>query len=112
MSPLRLKSKQCYAIGCGAQISRQMLMCREHWGLVSRSTQNEVYRTYQRLTRTDEEVEEVGGRDSLRPYVVATMRAQLEAAREQGMPDELLDILAADLKTMETPSAAVETVTP
>jgi hypothetical protein len=68
-----------------------MLMCSSHWNLVSRSTQNEVYRTYQKLAH--------GG--SLRDYVAATRRAQLEAAREQGMPNELLDILAADLKTLE-----------
>lgn len=105
MSPLRLKSKQCYAIGCGAQIARQMLMCRAHWGLVSRSTQDEVYRTYQKLTSAS------GG--NLRLYVVATMRAQLEAAHEQGMPDELLEIMAADLKSIEaTSTARLETVTP
>jgi len=39
------ESKTCFAEGCGARISRRLLMCKPHWSLVPKPLQIEVCST-------------------------------------------------------------------
>lgn len=72
--------KKCFAIGCEATIPRHLLMCRGHWLQVPPGIRDQVGETWADFER--------GGKGTLRPYALATLRAQLAVAdREARLED-------------------------
>lgn len=70
-----LSFKKCFAVGCDRNIPRRLLMCPEHWHRVPCALQRDVYHTLSEWN--------AGGR--LRPYVLATLRAQLVIAEDEDL---------------------------
>jgi hypothetical protein len=94
-----INAKKCFAVGCDAIIPRAQLMCRDHWARVPSRVRMEVLDTWRDWDR--------GG--ALRPYSLATWRAQLAVAHaEHREPAEtaIRAIIAELEKRQETPHAA------
>ena len=64
--------KLCSAAGCQETIPLHMLMCAAHWRMVPSSIQSEIYRTL-KAWKND---------GPIRPYVRATLRAELAVAEK------------------------------
>jgi hypothetical protein len=71
-----LSFKRCFAVGCQTIIPRHLLMCRDHWFSVPENIREQVAHAWARF--------EHGGKETLRPYVLATLRAQLAVADREG----------------------------
>lgn len=71
---------KCAAVGCGAKISPQLLMCRKHWFIVPKSIRDRVWANYvrgqeKRLDATD-------------AYMAAYHEAVAAVARREGYQAE------------------------
>lgn len=86
-----LKQKRCYALGCQIIIPRHLLMCASHWAMVPRDLRASVYATFRAM--------EAG--DAIRPYILATARAQLAVAEAEGQQPALLDALKVKILNLE-----------
>lgn len=63
---------RCFADGCERQISNRLLMCLDHWRLVDKAVQNEVWRTWRESDKLGEATPD---------YIQARLRAREATAK-------------------------------
>lgn len=65
----------CHAIGCKTEVLPRLLMCGRHWRMVSKRSQDEVWRYY----RNGQEIDKRPSRE----YLAAARQATTEVARKE-----------------------------
>jgi hypothetical protein len=68
-----------------------MLMCRRHWGMVPPKLQAEVYATCDAMLNDG----------PMRPYVLATKRAELAVALKESAPASAMEAMQATIAQLE-----------
>ena len=91
MTNEELRTKRCYAAGCGALVNSEYLMCRSHWAMVPMPVQDVVIRTLLKWKN--------GGPG--RPYLIAILRARLAVAVAEGKDATVGDVLTKGIENLE-----------
>lgn len=84
---------RCYAKACPATVRPGILMCRSHWGLVSKPTQGLVYGEWRRVQRT-------GG--ITKEYLAAIDKARQEVEQYTPVVHRTRDLLTSSEKWEES----------
>ena len=85
------RPKRCGALGCSEVIPRHLLMCGKHWNLVPADIQQQVYSTHR----------EMSNGFSVRPWLLASSRAQLAVGEAEQLEAAILDGMREVVQKLE-----------